>query len=143
MGEAMIGMIPKRAAKLAVALLASTAVVAVAAGTASATITRTPFTATYTYNGTTGGGFGAVSCEGTRAVNTKFATQGWATETRDIEVCVSTEASTKLIALTASETGEWFPGTSGWASDYDGKAAVSAQYKVGPADHKFKIVAYY
>jgi hypothetical protein len=139
----MIGMIPKRAAKLAVALLASTAVVAVAAGTAGATTTKTLFTAAYTYNGTTGGGFGAVSCKGTRQVNTKFAKGGWATETRDVENCVSTETSGKLIALTAGETGEWFPGTTGWASDYDGKAAVSAQYKVGPGNHKFHIVAYY
>jgi len=143
MEEAMIGMIPKRAAKLAVALLASTAVVAVAAGTAGATRTKTAFTAAYTYNGTTGGGFGAVSCEGTRQVNTKFATRGWPTETRDVETCVSTEASGKLIALKAGETGEWFPGTTGWNSDYDAKAAVTAKYKVGPSDHKFRIVAYY
>lgn len=140
----MTGMIPKRAAMLAVALLASTAVVAVAAGTAGAATTTTPFTATYTYNGTTGGGFGAVSCKGTRQVNpAAVAKKGWATETRDVETCSSTEASGKFIALTAEETGEWFPGTSGWASDYDGKTATSAHYVVGAKDKKFTIVAYY
>jgi hypothetical protein len=132
-----------RAAKLAVALLASTAVVAVAAGTAGAVTAKTPFTASYTYTGTTGGGFGAVSCAGVRQVNPKFAAAGWATETRDVEKCRSTEASGKLIALTGSETGEWFPGTSGWASDYDGKAAVTAKYKVSPYAKYFNIVAYY
>jgi hypothetical protein len=143
MEETMTGMIPKRAARLAVALLASTAVVAVAAGTAGATTTKTPFEVSYTYTGLTGGGFGAVSCVGTRQVNPAFASKGWATETRDVERCSSTETSHKLIALTGGETGEWFPGASGWNSDYDAKAAVTAKYVVSRNATKFRIVAYY
>jgi hypothetical protein len=139
----MTGMIPARAARLVVALLASTAMVAVAAGTASAATTKTPFVADYNFTGLTGGGFGSVHCEGTRQVNPNYAAKGWPTETRDVEYCRSTEPSGKFIALTGGETGEWFPGAYDWNSDYDNALAVSAQYKVSAKDKKFKIVAYY
>jgi hypothetical protein len=143
METAMNGMITARVARLAVALIASTAVVAVAAGTASAAVTKTHFTAAYTFTELTGGGFGSVSCEGNRIVNTKYANKGWPTETRDVERCKSTESPRHLIALTGGETGTWFPGADGWNSDYDGAAAVSAEYKVNSRDTSFRLVAYY
>jgi hypothetical protein len=143
MEEAMIGMIPMRAARLAVALLASTAVAAVPAGAAGATTIKTPFEAEYSFTGLTGGGYGAVHCTGTRQVNAKFAKKGWPTETRDVEVCKSTEASGKLIALAAGETGTLFPGANGWDSDYDGKHTTTMEYKVAGNAKKFKLKAYY
>ena len=139
----MTGRIPARAVRLAVALLASIALVAVAAGTASAAGTKTPFEASYEFTGLTGGGFGAVHCVGTRQVNPNFAKKGWPTATRDVQRCTSTDPSGKLIALTGGETGTWFPGASGWNSDYDAAVAVTAAYKVSGSDKKFKILAYY
>ena len=105
----MTGRIPARAATVALALLASVALMAVAAGTASAKGTKTPFEATYEYTGLTEGGYGAVHCTGKRQVNPAFASKGWTTETRDVEVCKSTETSQKLIGLKAGETGRRIP----------------------------------
>jgi hypothetical protein len=139
----MTGRIAVRAARVAVALVASIALVAIAAGTAGAATANTPFEASYEYTGLTGGGFGAVHCVGKRQVNPKFAAKGWPTETRDVEKCVSTDASGKLIALTGGETGMWFPGASGWNSDYDGRAAVTAAYRVSGSDKRFKTTVYY
>ena len=133
--------------RLAVALLASiatVATVAVTAGTAGAATTKTQFEATYEYTGLTNGGFGSVHCTGHRQVNEKsYAAKGWPTDTRDVEHCRSTSATGKFIGLTGGETGEWFPGASGWDSDYDGAAAVSAQYTVSTNDKTFNLVAYY
>ena len=137
----MTGRIPARAAKFAVAIIASTALVAVAAGTAAGT--KTPFEASYEFTGLTGGGFGAIHCVGKRQVNPHFANKGWASETRDVEKCTSTDPSGKFIALTGGETGTWFPGASGWNSDYDEKAASTASYTVTAKDNKFKLIAYY
>lgn len=141
---AMTGRIPARAARFAVALLASTAFMAVAAGTASAeTTVKVPFEAEYTFTELTGGGFGSVHCVGTRQTNTGYESKGWATGTRDVEKCKSTEPNHKLIALTGGEEGGWFPGANGWNSDYDSAAAVSAHYVVSAKDRSFKLVAYY
>jgi len=140
----MSGRIPASAARLAAALLASTAVMAASAGAAGAATVKTPFVAEYSFTELTEGGFGTVSCEGKRQVNsTGFAGKGWPTGTRDVEKCRSTEASGKFIGLTGGETGEWFPGATGWDSDYDGAPAVSASYKVNSGDKSFKIIAYY
>jgi hypothetical protein len=139
----MTGRISARAARLAVALLASTALTAVAVQTAGATTTKTPFVVEYEYTGLTGGGFGAVHCVGTRTVNPKFAAKGWPTGTKDVERCTSTDPSGKLIALTGGETGTFFPGATGWNSDFDNAPAVTASYKVAITDKKFLLVAYY
>src|SRR6478752_3255955 len=112
-GTTMTGRM-RSATRLAMALLTTTALVGVSAQAAGATKTKTPFEATYEYTGLTGGGFGAVHCTGKRQVNPNFAAKGWATGTRDVELCVSTDPSGKLIALTGGETGTWFPGASGW-----------------------------
>lgn len=137
--------IPARAMRLAVALLASIATVATVAGTAgAATTTKTQFEATYEYTELTNGGFGSVHCTGHRQVNEKsYAAKGWPTDTRDVEHCRSTSANGKFIGLTGGETGEWFPGAGGWNSDYDGAAAVSAEYTVSVNDRTFNLVAYY
>jgi hypothetical protein len=140
----MTGRIPATAARLVVALLASTAVMAASAGAAGAATIKTPFTAEYSFTELTEGGFGTVACEGKRQVNaTRFAAKGWPTSTRDVEKCRSTEASGKFIGLKGGETGEWFPGASGWDSDFDGAAAVSAAYTVNSGDKAFKLIAYY
>ena len=141
----MTKMVPAGAVRAAVALLASIAVVAAMAGTAAGAVTtKTSFEANYEYTGLTNGGFGSVHCTGHRQVNEKgYAAKGWPTDTRDVEHCRSTSPTGKLIALTGGETGEWFPGASGWNSDYDEKAAVSAAYTVSANDKVFNLVAYY
>ncbi len=139
----MTGTIPARAARLAAALLASTAVMALAAGTAGATTTKTPFEASYTFTELTGGAFGAVHCTGKREVNPKFAAKGWLTETRDIEKCASTETSGKLVGLTGGEKAALFPGSNGWYSDYDAKFTETMEYTVSGKAKNFKLVAYY
>jgi hypothetical protein len=166
----MIGRIPTSAAKFAAALLASAAVVALAAGTASA-------------NPTTGGSlasaglggvwplmtkyakaehwkfeveydaeayYGAVKCKGTHQVNEKKGYPGTETQGgRDVERCKSTTGK-PLVGLAPGETvllgmGE-FPGSSGWASDdpaLGGEQTTDIEYKVSANAKSFKLVAYY
>jgi hypothetical protein len=122
----MVGRIPRRAAKVATALLASTALVAVAAGTASADSgigqgpgganTGVKYTATYTDPL-----LGPITCTGTHQTNKKYY-PGTATEGgRDVFRCKSTEAKTPLKDVAAGEEGEsntGFPGATAWNSDY-------------------------
>jgi len=132
----MTGMIPARAAKLTVALLAAIAAVAVTAGTASAGTTRTLFEAEY------GTSFGTVHCVGHRQVNeAKYASKGWLTAYRDIEQCHSLTG--KFTGLTGGERANAFPGLPEWDSDYNNEKATWFEYKVSRSDETFKIIAYY
>lgn len=163
----MSGRIPARAAKLAVALIASTAGVALMAATASAVPTTgaspslklggssdvralvlnprlaIPFTAEYDAEAY----YGAVACKGRHQANEKKDYPGTATEGgRDVERCKSTTGK-PLVGLTPGETVElgkgWFPGSSGWDSDYDSQAASEIEYTVSSTGKSFKLVAYY
>ena len=84
--------------------------------------------------------FGAVSCKGKHQIMPrKFP------GSRDVETCKTTEP-TGFINLTANEhrgIGEWFPGASGWNSDYNGAAAISQEYTVSSNGKKFHLIAYY
>ncbi len=122
----MAGRIPRRGAKVATALLASTALVAVAAGTASASngpvglgpfaTTGIKYTAAYTDPL-----LGPVACSGTHQTNPKYY-PGTETEGgRDVFRCKSTVAKAPLKDVAANEEGEsntGFPGATGWYSDY-------------------------
>jgi hypothetical protein len=95
-----------------------------------------PFTATYDATEY----YGAVTCTGKHQINPrKFP------GSRDVETCKSTEL-TGFIGLTPNEqrgSGEWFPGASGWNSDYNGAAAISQEYTVSANGKKFHLIAYY
>lgn len=164
----MTGMITAKAAKLAVALLASVAVAAVAAGTASASPTGSSHSAAssnarslskfakpekweYTFTGlNVGEWYGPVSCKGKHESNEKKGYLG--TETsggRDVEKCKSTTgkplelvAPGEHVALGAGE----FPGASGWSSDDPALAGLESkdiEYTVAANGKSFKLVAYY
>lgn len=94
--------------------------------------TSIPFTVEYDAEGY----YGPVKCTGKHQTNPRKYTGS-----RDVEKCEST--SPPLLTVVGHEVGEWFPGSSGWASDYNGAAASSASYKVNAKATKFKIVAYY
>jgi len=162
----MSGRIPARAVNLAVALLASTAAVAVMAATASAIPTagaspalkasgsgelrvlalspslKTPFEVEYDAEAY----YGAVKCKGKHETNEKHY-PGTETEGgRDVEHCKSTTGK-PLVGLTPGERVElgtgWFPGSSGWDSDWDGQAASEIEYTVSATGKSFKLLAYY
>jgi hypothetical protein len=80
--------------------------------------------------------YGSVKCTGKHETNPKKY-EG----SRDVERCESTVPP--LLTVVGGETGEWFPGASGWDSDFNGAAASSASYKVNPKATKFRIIAYY
>lgn len=169
----MTGVITAKAAKLAVALLASAAVAAVAAGMASASptvgaspslkfagsdgigalatyppSTKVSFEATYDAEGY----YGSVHCVGHHLTNAKKGYPGTAPGSspeeggRDVEKCKSATGKA-LIGLTPGETvalgAGWFPGSSGWDSDYDGQGATEIGYTVSASGKSFKLVAYY
>jgi hypothetical protein len=161
MENEMSGRIPARAAVLAAALLASTAGVAVMAATASAIPTagtspslradalaltprlNVPFTAEYDAEAY----YGAVKCKGKHEADEKAGYPGVGTEGgRDVEHCKSTTGK-PLVGLTPGEEVQlgkgWFPGSSGWDSDYDGQAASEIEYTVSMNGKSFKMVAYY
>ncbi len=157
-----------RAGRLAVALLISIAVAASATAAANASprtggagpslgagpsfklralsltkTTNTPFQVSYDAEGY----YGAVKCTGHHQANEKKGFPGDETEGgRDLEKCVSTTGK-PLVGLAPNETvalgAGWFPGSSGWNSDYDGQAATSIQYTVSSNAKSFKLVAYY
>jgi hypothetical protein len=163
----MSGRIPARAVMLAVALLASTAGVALTAASASAMPTagaspslkadgssavralvatprlKAPFAVEYDAEAY----YGAVKCKGTHEANEKAGYPGTETEGgRDVEHCKSTTGK-PLVGLTPGEKVElgmgWFPGSSGWDSDYDSQAASEIEYAVSKSGKSFKLVAYY
>jgi hypothetical protein len=167
MENEMSGRIPTRAAMLAVALLASTAVTAEMAATASAIPTagaspslkanglselsahplypslKIAFETEYDAEGY----YGAVKCKGKHEADEKVGYPGTATEGgRDVEHCKSTTGE-PLVGLTPGERVElgtgWFPGSSGWDSDYDGQAASKIEYTVSSTGKSFKLIAYY
>jgi hypothetical protein len=167
MEDEMSGRIPARPAKLCAALLASTAVMATAAATAGAIPTGgagpslraaalsssaragagrvpgIPFTAEYDAESY----YGPVACKGKHETSASKGYPGTATEGgRDVERCKST-TGLPLVGLTPGETvtlGEgWFPGSSGWNSDYDGQGATEIAYTVSANGKSFKLVAYY
>lgn len=164
----MPGRIP-RAATLAAAVIASAVVVALAAGSASAS----PVGGSVTPAGSSGVGplmmkyakpehwtfeveydaeayYGAVKCKGKHEVNEKKGYPGTETQGgRDVEHCKSTTGK-PLVGLTPDETvllgmGE-FPGSSGWASDdpaLGGEQTTDIEYTVSASAKSFKVVAYY
>jgi hypothetical protein len=80
--------------------------------------------------------YGPVQCSGKHQTDPKRY-EG----SRDVEKCEST--SPPLLTVMPGEIGEWFPGSSGWDSDYNGAAASSASYTVNGKATKFKLIAYY
>jgi hypothetical protein len=168
MENEMNGRIPARAAKLMAALLVSTAAVAVMAASAGATpvaagapalrsvgssqtvaliraahVPNVSFATEYNAEGY----YGAVKCKGKHETNAALGYPGTETEGgRDVERCRSTTGK-PLVGLMPDETVElgkgWFPGSSGWNSDYDGQAASEIEYKVSANAKSFKLVAYY
>jgi hypothetical protein len=167
MENEMSGRIPARTAMLAVALLASTAGVAVMAATASAIPTagaslslkadglselsvhplypslKIAFETEYDAEAY----YGAVKCKGKHEADEKAGYPGVEKEGgRDVEHCKSTTGK-PLVGLTPGETVElgkgWFPGSSGWDSDYDGQAASEIEYTVSSTGKSFRLVAYY
>ncbi|MGO9958967.1 MAG: hypothetical protein ACLP50_23880 [Solirubrobacteraceae bacterium] len=154
---------------MAAALVASTAVLAFAAGSASAS----PVAGSVTSAGSHGVGpltmkyakaehwtfeveydaeayYGAVKCKGKHEVNEKKGYPGTETQGgRDVEHCKSTTGK-PLVGLMPGETvllgmGE-FPGSSGWASDdpaLGGEQTTDIEYKVSSNAKSFKVVAYY
>jgi hypothetical protein len=163
----MSGRIPARAGKLAVALVVSTAVVALTAGAASARPTGSvavsqqrvaadgirplvfaprltiPFTTEYDAEGY----YGAVKCKGKHETDEKGGYPGTETEGgRDVEHCKSTTGKPLIGLAPGEEVGlgdGWFPGSSGWNSDYDGQGATKIGYKVSANGMSFKLIAYY
>jgi hypothetical protein len=152
---------------LAVALIASTAGVALMAATASAVPTTgaspslklggssdlralvlnpsltTPFEAVYDAEAY----YGAVKCKGKHEASEKKGYPGTASEGgRDVEHCKSTTGK-PLVGLVPGESMElgkgWFPGSSGWDSDYNGQAAREIEYTVSSTGKSFKMIAYY
>ncbi|MGO9319547.1 MAG: hypothetical protein ACLQBY_01910 [Solirubrobacteraceae bacterium] len=100
------------------------------------------FTAEYDAEGY----YGAVKCKGKHETNAGLGYPGTPTEGgRDVERCKSTTGK-RLVGLAPGETvspGGWFPGSSGWDSDYDSQAATSIEYTVSGNGKSFKLVAYY
>jgi hypothetical protein len=133
----MHGMIPARLAKLAAALFAATALVAIAAGTAGAA-TVTQYTTDYS------SAYGSVHCVG--HIRDSKTYPGNATEGgREVEKCTSTEPEGKL-------TGYFTPGetyTGYWESDYyatigqPGVQPSSVVIKVAKNFKSFKVRAVY
>ncbi|HYM54227.1 MAG TPA: hypothetical protein VES97_02610, partial [Solirubrobacteraceae bacterium] len=104
--------------------------------------TSIPFETEYNAEGY----YGAVKCKGKHQTNERKGYPGNETEGgRDVERCKSTTGK-PLVGLTPGETvtlGGWFPGSSGWASDYNGQAASGIEYTVSGAGKSFRLVAYY
>ncbi len=166
----MIGRIPTQGWRLAAASVAAIAVAAIAAGTASASPSSTvsPKSAVSNLVGPLSrfapatsvhfeteydaeGYYGAVKCKGKHQTNEKKGYPGTAPGTlpaeggRDVERCKSTTGK-PLVGLAPGETvaqGGWFPGSSGWASDYDGQGASAIEYTVSANAKSFRVVAYY
>ncbi|HSZ13713.1 MAG TPA: hypothetical protein VK790_06735 [Solirubrobacteraceae bacterium] len=109
----------------------------------SARVPTVPFATEYDAEGY----YGAVKCKGKHETNANAGYPGSASEGgRDVERCKSTTGM-PLIGLAPGETvalgAGWFPGSSGWNSDYDGQAATSIEYVVSANGRSFKLVAYY
>jgi opacity protein-like surface antigen len=119
------------------AVLAAISVLCLAAGASAASATTTE---TYAGEFNAEGYYGKVYCKVRHQTNSKKFTGS-----RDVESCKSLEAG-GLIGLEGGEhrgAGEWFPGASGWSSDFNGAAALSQEYTVSANKKHFKLIAYY
>jgi hypothetical protein len=136
------------AAVVAAALLATSASAAPSGGTADgasgnaqplakfAKPTSIRFEAVYNAEGY----YGPVKCVGHRQTNEKKYPGS-----RDREHCRSTSGKPLLTVAPGEHRGfgEWFPNSSGWSSDYDGKAAEKQEYTVNSNGMAFNTVVYY
>ncbi len=166
----MMGRTPTNGSRLAAALIAAIAMLATTAGTASASPSSASSTKSALSNqgdplsrfaaNTTvvfeteydaEGYYGAVKCKIKHQTSEKNEYPGTAPGIvpaeggRDVERCKSTTGK-PLIGLAPGETvalGGWFPGSSGWDSDYDGQAASAIEYTVAASAKTFKVIAYY
>ncbi len=166
----MMGRTPTSGSRVAAALVAAIAIVATTAGPASASPssaqsanlvrsnksgplsrfaanTSVPFETEYDAEGY----YGPVKCKGKHQTSEKDGYPGTAPGVlpaeggRDVERCKSTTGA-PLIGLAPGEAvalGGWFPGSSGWDSDYDGQAADALEYTVSASAKSFRVVAYY
>lgn len=166
----MMGRTPRNGLRLAAALIAALAAIATTAGIASARPSSIRPTTSAVWNqsaplsqfarNTTfpfeteydaAGYYGPVKCKGKHQTNARNGYPGTAPGItpaeggRDVERCGSTTGK-PLVGLIPGETvalGGWFPGSSGWDSDYDGQAATAIEYRVSANGKAFKLVAYY
>ncbi|SRR5579871_130356 len=121
----MRGMLSSRLGRLTAAALTTAAFAALAATSAGAATTRTPYVTDYT------SAYGAVHCAGKLIINS--TNPGNATEGgREVEKCTSTEPGGKL-------TGYFTPGqeyTGYWESDY---YATISEFGVQPTSILIKV----
>jgi hypothetical protein len=143
------GLRMKRFVKLTSVLIGALAMMAVAAGTASAHIEKTkqPFTISYSSSAITTEG--EVTCKGFHETNSALF-PGTETEGgRDREHCKAASGH-KFTALTGGQTGNMFPGSPSYESDWfflkgeSGEKIASTRvlFTVKPNDKVFSLLVY-
>ena len=139
----------KRLFKLGLAFAAVLAMMAAAAGAASAHITKTKAAFTITYASSVITTEGEVSCKGVHETNSELF-PGTETEGgRDREHCKAT-SDHKFTALVGGQEGNMFPGSPSYESDWfylkgergESIASTRVLFKVKPNDKVFTLLVY-